>query len=107
MHTFLPCLSFPLNVLAQVNTLHTNLSIPVVAKFRVFPDVEKTVEYAKMLEKAGAQILQCHGRIREQRGVCTVRIQLASTLPASSLPPPPVLDSLEVESTILIPVTRV
>ncbi|KAH6910921.1 Dus-domain-containing protein [Coprinopsis sp. MPI-PUGE-AT-0042] len=54
-----------------INTLHTNLSIPVVAKFRVFPDIEKTVEYAKMLESAGAQILQCHGRIREQRGVCT------------------------------------
>ncbi|KAF9531073.1 dihydrouridine synthase-domain-containing protein [Crepidotus variabilis] len=51
-----------------VNTLHTNLSIPVTAKFRVFPTVEKTVEYAKMLERAGAQIIACHGRIREQRG---------------------------------------
>ncbi|TFK66436.1 Dus-domain-containing protein [Pluteus cervinus] len=52
----------------MINTLHTNLSIPVTAKFRVFPTVEKTVEYAKMLERAGAQILTCHGRIREQRG---------------------------------------
>ncbi|KIK61914.1 hypothetical protein GYMLUDRAFT_42334 [Collybiopsis luxurians FD-317 M1] len=51
-----------------INTLHVNLSIPVTAKFRVFPTVEKTVEYAKMLERAGAQILTCHGRIREQRG---------------------------------------
>ncbi|KAF8152971.1 Dus-domain-containing protein [Crassisporium funariophilum] len=51
-----------------INTLHVNLSIPVTAKFRVFPTVEKTVEYAKMLERAGAQILTCHGRLREQRG---------------------------------------
>ncbi|CAA7266293.1 unnamed protein product [Cyclocybe aegerita] len=51
-----------------INTLHVNLSIPVTAKFRVFPTIEKTVEYAKMLERAGAQILTCHGRLREQRG---------------------------------------
>ncbi|KAJ8495062.1 hypothetical protein ONZ51_g1923 [Trametes cubensis] len=52
----------------MINTLHNNLSIPVTAKFRVFPTVEKTVEYAKMLERAGAQMLTCHGRTREQRG---------------------------------------
>ncbi|PPQ71029.1 hypothetical protein CVT26_011494 [Gymnopilus dilepis] len=54
-----------------INTLHVNLSIPVTAKFRVFPTVEKTVEYAKMLERAGAQIITCHGRLREQRGTNT------------------------------------
>ncbi|KAJ2930306.1 hypothetical protein H1R20_g6752, partial [Candolleomyces eurysporus] len=51
-----------------INTLHENLNVPVTAKFRVFPTIEKTVEYAKMLERAGAQILTCHGRLREQRG---------------------------------------
>ncbi|TFY55217.1 hypothetical protein EVJ58_g8387 [Rhodofomes roseus] len=51
-----------------IDTLHLNLSIPVTAKFRVFPSVEKTVAYAKMLERAGAQILTCHGRTRNQIG---------------------------------------
>jgi hypothetical protein len=51
-----------------VNILHVNLKVPVTAKFRVFPTVEKTIEYARMLERAGAQILTCHGRVREQRG---------------------------------------
>ena len=32
------------------------LSIPVTVKIRVFEDVNKTVEYAKMLEKAGAKV---------------------------------------------------
>jgi tRNA-dihydrouridine synthase 1 len=38
-------------ILSLVNTLHVNLSIPVTAKFRVFPSLEQTVEYAKMLER--------------------------------------------------------
>ncbi|KAH8814766.1 Dus-domain-containing protein [Flagelloscypha sp. PMI_526] len=52
----------------MIDNLHQNLEIPVTAKFRIFDDVDKTVEYAKMLEKAGAQILTVHGRTREQRG---------------------------------------
>jgi tRNA-dihydrouridine synthase 1 len=56
--------------------------VPVTAKFRIFSDVNKTVEYAKMLERAGAQILTCHGRLREQRGHNTVRFPDCARAPA-------------------------
>jgi tRNA-dihydrouridine synthase 1 len=61
-----------LRYLLPVNTLHTNLSIPVTAKFRIFPEVEKTIAYAQMMERAGASILTCHGRTREMKGQITV-----------------------------------
>lgn len=48
----------------------------MTAKFRCYDTVEKTVEYAKMLERAGAQMLTCHGRTREMKGHLTVRAPL-------------------------------
>ncbi len=58
-------------IASMVRTLRGNLSIPVTVKIRIFPDVEKTVRYAKMIEESGASLLTVHGRLREQKGHLT------------------------------------
>ncbi|SJX60944.1 related to tRNA dihydrouridine synthase [Sporisorium reilianum f. sp. reilianum] len=55
-------------IFALINTLHLNLKIPVTAKMRVYESVDKTVAYAKLLERAGAQIITVHGRTRSMKG---------------------------------------
>ena len=50
-----------------IKELDENLDVPVTAKIRVYDDLEKSIEYAKMVEKAGAQIIAVHGRTREQK----------------------------------------
>ncbi len=51
-----------------INILHLNLKIPVTAKMRVYESVEKTIAYAQLLERAGAQIITVHGRTRAMKG---------------------------------------
>ncbi|KAJ5923789.1 tRNA-dihydrouridine(16/17) synthase, partial [Penicillium verhagenii] len=51
-----------------INKLHTELDVPVTAKFRIQETKEKTLEYAKMILSAGANIIAVHGRRREQKG---------------------------------------
>ena len=51
-----------------VGRMHAELHVPVSVKIRVFEDVGRSVEYARMLEKSGAQLITVHGRTREQKG---------------------------------------
>lgn len=46
--------------LFSVSLLNEKLSIPITCKIRVFDDLDKTLEYAKMLEKAGCQVMFKH-----------------------------------------------
>ena len=50
-----------------INRLHKDLSVPITAKFRIQETKEKTLEYAKMILSAGANIITVHGRTREQK----------------------------------------
>lgn len=43
--------SFP-----TVKLANEKLSVPITCKIRVFTEVEKTIRYAQMLERAGCQV---------------------------------------------------
>lgn len=55
-------------IFSLINTLHRELKVPVTAKFRVYDSLEKTLAYARMIERAGAQMITVHGRTREMKG---------------------------------------
>ncbi|CAL4966426.1 unnamed protein product [Urochloa decumbens] len=54
-------------VKSLVQNLSANLHVPVSVKIRIFPRLEDTLVYAKMLEEAGASLVAVHGRTRDEK----------------------------------------
>ncbi|KAF5736179.1 tRNA-dihydrouridine(16/17) synthase [Tripterygium wilfordii] len=60
-------------VKSLVEKLASNLKVPVSCKIRVFPKLEDTIKYARMLEEAGCSLLAVHGRTRDEKDQKKVR----------------------------------
>ncbi|KAM7250865.1 hypothetical protein ACFE04_022748 [Oxalis oulophora] len=60
-------------VKSLVEKLSQNLRVPVSCKIRLFPNIEDTIKYAKMLEDAGCALLAVHGRTRDQKDQRKIR----------------------------------
>ncbi|XP_058080264.1 uncharacterized protein LOC131228547 [Magnolia sinica] len=50
-----------------VQKLADNLHVPVSCKIRIFPSLQDTIAYARMLEDAGCSLLAVHGRTRDEK----------------------------------------
>lgn len=46
-----------------VTNLVKSISIPVTCKIRIFPDIEKTLNYARMIERAGCSLVREVGTV--------------------------------------------
>jgi len=55
-------------VRSLVEVLAQNLRVPVFCKIRILDTLESTLEYARMIEAAGASLLTVHGRTLHQKG---------------------------------------
>ena len=51
----------------QLRKCMQELRTPVSVKIRIFPELERTLEYARTLERAGASLVAVHGRTREHK----------------------------------------
>ncbi|KAK0423727.1 hypothetical protein QR680_008299 [Steinernema hermaphroditum] len=56
---------------SMVEAVYKHCRLPLSVKIRRLDTMEETIEYAKMIEGAGASLLTLHGRTRDMRGVNT------------------------------------
>jgi tRNA-dihydrouridine synthase len=43
------------------------LKVPISAKIRIFPELQDTLNYVRMIEECGVYMITVHGRLRQQR----------------------------------------
>ncbi|KAF3439000.1 hypothetical protein FNV43_RR17275 [Rhamnella rubrinervis] len=60
-------------VKSLVQNLALNLQVPVSCKIRIFPNLQDTINYARMLEDAGCSLLAVHGRKRDEKDQKKIR----------------------------------
>ncbi|KAH9602121.1 hypothetical protein KSS87_002249 [Heliosperma pusillum] len=65
-------------VRSLVEKLAQNLQVPVSCKIRLFPNLQDTISYARMLEEAGCSLLAVHGRTRDQKDQKKIRADWSS-----------------------------
>ncbi|XP_059623922.1 uncharacterized protein LOC132266921 [Cornus florida] len=65
-------------VKSLVEKLALNLNVPVSCKIRLFPNLQDTINYARMLEDAGCSLLAVHGRTRDEKDGKKVRANWSS-----------------------------
>ncbi|KAK4760874.1 hypothetical protein SAY87_005767 [Trapa incisa] len=65
-------------VKSLVEKLSSSLNVPVSCKIRLFPKIEDTLNYARMLEEAGCSLVAVHGRTRDEKDQKKIRADWAA-----------------------------